>query len=194
MGDIDNDDEEDKEEQEEDGECTAQVKRKKVEVKVRIKGFDEDCPRSTLLAAFRKFGRLQGHWIKPMTNMGYIIYSNRNEAAKAVAASPLSIEGVDVQVEWSDSNQRKVYLGGLNPFTTFEDIQAGLDQFGVVVKCSRPENEEGRPLPYAFVTFKRAEDAKKALRVGSVWVKDHYCRVKHITRKGNNMFSDFDNF
>lgn len=86
-----------------------------------------------------------------------------------------------------------MYLWGIAPSTTCDDIKSGLAQFGPVVKCSRPEGEDGRPLPYAFVSFKRARDARNALRVGSVWVKGYVWKIKSITRKAD-VFSDLESF
>lgn len=103
-------------------------------VKVHIRGFSRDCPREILLAVFSKYGTMKRLWIKPLGTVGFIMYSNMEEAESAVADSPVTVAGENVYVMWPEDTPKKVFVGGLAPTVTEDEISTALDQFGPIMR------------------------------------------------------------
>jgi RNA recognition motif-containing protein len=60
-------------------------------------------------------------------------------------------------------NNAKIYIGNLSFDTTVDGLRSAFEEFGEIVDCFMPQNFNGRPKGFGFVTFAHEDDARKAV-------------------------------
>jgi RNA-binding protein 39 len=152
--------------------------------------------RDVRLITDRQTGRNKG--------FGYIEFDKIEtvEQALLLSGSPLLGQPVSVQVTQNEKNKAaatatpvgstktvgifqqlptRVFVGGLDYDVAEGDVRNVFDEFGPIEYVTMHKEPDGSKA-YAFIQFKRGEDAKKALRsAGDVMVKGRTVKVGYVT-------------
>eukprot|EP01001_Neometanema_parovale_P006720 NODE_3068_length_1285_cov_77.132530_g2913_i0.p1 GENE.NODE_3068_length_1285_cov_77.132530_g2913_i0~~NODE_3068_length_1285_cov_77.132530_g2913_i0.p1 ORF type:complete len:383 (-),score=116.66 NODE_3068_length_1285_cov_77.132530_g2913_i0:136-1212(-) len=148
--------------------------------KVFIGGLSPMSTRDSLTTYFSQFGQVVDVAVlmDPITGMprgfGFVTFANDEIAAAAIANRKQTIDGKEVEVKFSENREpgavapaeaKKLFVGGLPPTASKDNIQAWFKQFGPVIEVILPmDNMTGMPRGYGFVTFDSEDEAQAALR------------------------------
>ncbi|EDV29454.1 uncharacterized protein TRIADDRAFT_5340, partial [Trichoplax adhaerens] len=123
---------------------------------------------------FEKFGEvvnciiLRDPVTKRSRGFGFIIYRNVSDIDKALLHATHVIDGKQVEPKRSvpreQTRTKKIFIGGLPPNTSDEDLKIYFGKYGVVSEVELLRDKEtGRLRGFGFVSFDTPEGAQKAL-------------------------------
>ncbi|KAA8518253.1 hypothetical protein F0562_015864 [Nyssa sinensis] len=149
--------------------------------KLFVRGLAWNTTSETLCAAFEVHGEIEegAVIIDKVTGKsrgyGFITYKDMESSQSALRAPSklidgrmavcnLACEGLTSTSTTSDITQRKLYIGGLSPDTTSEMLLYFFERHGEIEEGSVAyDKDTNKSRGFGFVTYKTAEDAKKAI-------------------------------
>ena len=101
-----------------------------------------------------------------------------------------AINSKKVDVKRARAKPGKIFVGGLTPELTDEQIKEHFSKFGIVTDCEMPfDKSKNQRKNFCFVTFEREETMKEVLKSTKQSIGDAEVDVKKATPKiGKNLF------
>ena len=98
-----------------------------------------------------------------------------------------AINSKKIDVKRARAKPGKIFVGGLTPEVSDDDIRNHFSQFGIVTDCEMPfDKTQNQRKNFCFVTFEREETMKEVLKMSKQKIGDVEIDVKKATPKINN--------
>lgn len=101
--------------------------------------------------------------------IGFVLFENEEDAAVAIHKTEFHVlEGEKILVKRAEAKEayRKVFVGGLEPSITEEEIRAHFSQYGDIDSVELPVGTRGTRRSFVFVVFKSPAGAIAATATG----------------------------
>ncbi|CAG5114304.1 Oidioi.mRNA.OKI2018_I69.chr2.g8364.t1.cds [Oikopleura dioica] len=130
--------------------------------KMFVGGLSKNTTTESLKAYFSNFGEVQDVVVKVDPNtqqsrgFGFVLFINEESVEAVVAQQHHELDGKKIDPKKAQRRDGKMFVGGVLPATTDDEIKAYFEQFGEVEEIIRPVNKESNEnKPFCFVLFKR---------------------------------------
>nr|XP_002122562.3 heterogeneous nuclear ribonucleoprotein D-like [Ciona intestinalis] len=130
--------------------------------KMFVGGLSWDTDEFKLKEYFEQFGQVRDCIIKReletgrSRGFGFILFADASSVQKVVDAKSHLLDGRNIDPKKAKALRKdsKLFVGGLNPDTTQETIQAHFEKFGEVDSIERPvDRNTGKHRGFCFITF-----------------------------------------
>jgi len=130
--------------------------------KMFVGGLSKNTTTESLKAYFAGFGEVQDVVVKVDPNtqqsrgFGFVLFINEESVEAVVAQQHHELDGKKIDPKKAQRRDGKMFVGGVLPATSDDEIKAYFEQFGEVEEIIRPVNKESNEnKPFCFVLFKR---------------------------------------
>jgi len=130
--------------------------------KMFVGGLSKNTTTESLKAYFANFGDVQDVVVKVDPNtqqsrgFGFVLFINEDSVEAVVAQQHHELDGKKIDPKKAQRRDGKMFVGGVLPATSDDEIKAYFEQFGEVEEIIRPVNKESNEnKPFCFVLFKR---------------------------------------
>lgn len=128
--------------------------------KLFVGGLSKETAEQDLRNHFGQYGEIESVNVKTDPHTGrsrgfaFIMFQSPDAIDKVVAFEDHTINGKKVDPKKAKARQGKIFVGGLSPETTDEDVKAFFSQFGNVVDMEMPfDRMKNQRKGFCFVTF-----------------------------------------
>ena len=85
-----------------------------------------------------------------------------------------------------------MFLGGLKPELSDEDIKTHFEQYGTIVGFEMPfDKTKNARKGFGFITFEREETMRELIKKGKEIIGEHKIDLKKVTPKSDNFYNNF---
>lgn len=114
----------------------------------------------------------------------FIVFEDAEPVPKVMEAGEHAINSKKVDVKKAKGRTGKLFVGGLKPEMSDEDIKAAFTQYGNVVEFEMPmDKSKGQRKGFGFITFEKEDTMKELLKVGSVEIGEHKVDLRKAAPK-----------
>ncbi|VDL94693.1 unnamed protein product [Schistocephalus solidus] len=156
--------------------------------KLFVGGLTSETSEKNLNEYFLNFGEVVSCAVKvcretgQSRGFGFVVFKDEDSVKKVLSAPEHRLNGKKIDPKPAKCNkdtQRKVFVGGLDPEVTQEQVEEHFSQFGKVEAVDLPfDNIKGRRKNYVFVVFSSENEAKKAASVERQEICGKSCDVR----------------
>ena len=115
---------------------------------------------------------------------GYRLSLYVETVPKVMEAGEHAINSKKVDVKKAKGRTGKLFVGGLKPEMSDEDIKAAFSQYGNIVDFEMPmDKSKGQRKGFGFITFEKEDTMKELLKVGSVEIGEHKVDLRKAAPK-----------
>lgn len=142
--------------------------------KVFVGGLSADTKMEHLGEYFSKFGAVENATIKydksgRSKGFGFVLFEDPETPNKVYAQDVHIIQGKRVDTKSAHRRDqalaRKVFVGGLDPEVTDQEIQEYFSQFGTIAQIEAPIDKlKQKRRPYCFILFENEQSAEEVLK------------------------------
>lgn len=139
---------------------------------------------------FAKFSEVESCNVKldPMTGksrcFAFVVYKNPEDLKKCLEAGDHAINSKKVDVKKARAKPGKIFIGGLKPEMTDEQIREAFEQYGTIVEFDMPFDKlKKQRKGFGFITFEREETMKELLKKSKVAIGEHEVDMRKATPK-----------
>ena len=142
--------------------------------KVFVGGLSPDTKTEHLSEYFSKFGVVENTTIKydksgRSKGFGFVLFEDAETPTKVYAQDVHIIQGKRVDTKSAHRRDqalaRKVFVGGLDPDVTDQEIQDYFSQFGTIAQIEAPIDKlKQKRRPYCFILFDNEQSAEEVLK------------------------------
>jgi len=158
--------------------------------KLFVGGLSWETKEEHLKEYFGKFGTLEKVELKldPMTGrsrgFAFIVFEDAEPVPKVMEAGEHAINSKKVDVKKAKGRTGKLFVGGLKPEMSDDDIKAAFSQYGNIVDFEMPmDKSKGQRKGFGFITFEKEDTMKELLKVGSVEIGEHKVDLRKAAPK-----------
>lgn len=163
--------------------------------KLFVGGIDWNTTKESMKQYFCKYGQVEDCTVmtdpsnKPR-GFGFVKFTNPEDASKVLSGTEHVLDGKRIDPKPATKNspqppqaKGKVFVGGVPPDASKEDIHTAFCHFGPIIGCAdgvdiKIDPNNGKPRGFAFVTFESPDSAASAVREKWVSVKGKQVEVK----------------
>ncbi|CAL4100342.1 unnamed protein product [Meganyctiphanes norvegica] len=165
--------------------------------KMFVGGLDWSTSETSLSEYFRGYGELESVSLKTDRDTGrskgyaFIVFADATDLDTVVAKGTHVIDGRRVEPSKAnkkpaDTQRCKVFVGGLKPELSEEDIRTHFLQFGEISELALPTDKMTQTRKaFGFVTFEEEGPVTTLLRDPKQWINDVEVEVKRATPRSN---------
>jgi len=142
---------------------------------------------------FGKFGEVEAVNIKTDPNTGrsrgfcFLVFKEASAVDAVMAAGEHVIDGKKVDPKKAKARTGKIFVGGLKPDITNEDITEYFSAFGTIVETAIPmDKTKNERKGFCFITFEEEAVAKKLIAEPKQTIKGIEVDVKKATPSGGD--------
>lgn len=168
---------------------TAGIPGKDDDRKLFVGGLSRHTLHKELRDHFGKFGEIESITVKidPYTGaprgFGFIVFNNPKTIDKVLASGEHYINNrkVDPKRVSKKSQHGKIFVGGLTPEITDEDIRSYFSQYGTIVELQAPfDKVKNQRKGFCFITFDSKEVVYKLLKTPKQTINGKEVDVKKV--------------
>ena len=147
---------------------------------------------------FERFGAVESADVKldPMTGksrcFAFVVFENADAVEKVMAESEHAINSKKVDVKRARAKPGKIFVGGLKPEMSDDEIRRHFEQYGNVIEFEMPfDKAKNRRKGFGFVTFEREETMKDLLKLRRLTIGEHEVDLRKATPRINYSAAPF---
>lgn len=140
------------------------------ERKLFIGGLSKNITRHDLWTYFDQYGAVDRLEIKEHIDTGvsrgfaFVLFDHHDSVDRVLSEEAHFIKGKFVEPSRAIAKQGKIYVGGLSPGTTDEEVKTFFGQFGKIAEVQRPFDKVSKqPKNFCFIIFESETVAHKLL-------------------------------
>ena len=116
----------------------------------------------------------------------FIVYESSSSVEQVLTAGEHAINSKKVDVKRAKAKPGKIFVGGIRPELSDEEIKAFFAQFGSITECEMPMDKmKNQRKNFCFITFEREETMKEVLKEPKRRIGEVEVDVKKATPKPN---------
>ena len=158
--------------------------------KLFLGGLSWETKEPQLKEYFEKFGEIESINLKldPMTGrsrcFAFLVFKERSSIEQVLGSGDHAINSKKIDVKRARAKPGKIFIGGLTPEMSDDEIKNYFSQFGTVTECEMPfDKTKNQRKNFCFVTFEREETMKEVLKVPKQKIGEVEVDVKKATPK-----------
>jgi len=158
--------------------------------KLFVGGLPNEAKEGDISTYFQSFGDLDSINLKIDSNTGrsrgfaFVSFKSVNGLKNAFAQKTHTIKGKRVDVKRATAKEGKIFVCGLSPELTNEDVESHFSQFGEIVQVEMPiDKDKIKRKSYCFIKFRNEKSAKQLLDVGTTTLHGGKLYIKNVTQK-----------
>ncbi|CAL4200535.1 unnamed protein product, partial [Meganyctiphanes norvegica] len=162
--------------------------------KLFIGGLSWETKEPKLREYFGKYGEIESINIKTDPNtgrsrgFGFLVFKEAQAIDQVIAAGDHVLDGKKVDPKKAKARQGKIFVGGLKPEISDEDIKTYFAQFGTIVETEMPMDKSTNTRKgFCFISFEDEQVAKDLVKKPKQKIKDIEVDVKKATPKPDAM-------
>ncbi|XP_014679606.1 PREDICTED: RNA-binding protein squid-like isoform X2 [Priapulus caudatus] len=160
--------------------------------KLFVGGLSWETTQEELQEYFSKYGTVVKCILKTDPNtgrsrgFGFVVFEDK-DVIEGVMSSTHTLNGRQIDPKRAKSRPgqepiKKIFVGGLDPDATDDDIRSSFSEYGMVENIERPFDKiNNKARPFAFVTFETEEIVNDIVKHGKMMVAGKECDVKKAT-------------
>merc|ERR1712212_1214679 len=118
----------------------------------------------------------------------FIVFNTSDAIDKVIGAGDHVINGKKVDPKKAKARHGKIFVGGLKPELTDEDIKNFFNQFGSIVEVEMPfDKTKNQRKGFCFITFEQESVVTELLKTPKQSISGHEVDVKKATPKPDAM-------
>ncbi|XP_043193441.1 RNA-binding protein squid-like isoform X6 [Amphibalanus amphitrite] len=160
------------------------------ERKLFVGGLSWESSEKELRDYFGQFGEIESVNVKTDPNTGrsrgfaFLVFSNTETIDKVLGKSEHIINGKKVDPKKAKARHGKIFVGGLKPEMSDDDIKNHFSAMGTVVEVEMPMDKvKNTRKGFCFITFEQEAVVQDLIRTGKTKIKDIEVDVKKATPK-----------
>lgn len=124
--------------------------------------------------------------LNPMTGksrcFAFVVFKDATTVPLVMDAGEHAINSKKVDVKKAKAKPGKIFVGGLKPEMTDEDIREAFAKFGTIIEFDMPYDKIRKARKgFGFITFEREETMKELIKMGKVSVGEHKVDLRKAT-------------
>lgn len=158
--------------------------------KLFVGGLNSEATEQDLRDYFGQYGEIENVNVKADSQTGrprgfaFIVFSSADSVDKVTAAGEHTIKGKKVDAKKAKAKPGKIFVGGLNPDTTDEEVKTFFAQFGTIVEMERPfDKSKNQKKSFCFITYESEAVVKDLLKTPKQTVGGKEVDVKRANSK-----------
>jgi len=162
--------------------------------KLFVGGLSWETTEKELREHFSKYGDIESINVKTDPNTGrsrgfaFIVFNSAEAIEKVIGAGDHVINGKKVDPKKAKARHGKIFVGGLKPELTDEDIKNFFNQFGNIVEVEMPfDKTKNQRKGFCFITFEQESVVTELLKTPKQSISGHEVDVKKATPKPDAM-------
>lgn len=162
--------------------------------KLFVGGLTLETTEKELQDYFGQFGAIQSVSIKlnPQTGkskgFAFVLFSTPDLVDRVLAQKEHVINSKTVDVKKAKAKPGKIFVGGIKPELTDDDIKQYFSQFGNISQVEMPfDKTKNQRKGFCFITFENDAVVRELLKKPKQTIKDHQVDVKKAATQPNNM-------
>jgi len=118
----------------------------------------------------------------------FIVFKDADSIDKVSSAGEHTINGKKVDPKKAKARHGKIFVGGLVPELTDEDIEEYFKQYGTIIEIEMPfDKQKNQRKGFCFITFESEQVVAELLKRPKQMIKDKEVDVKKATPKPDQM-------
>ncbi|XP_062540174.1 RNA-binding protein squid-like [Armigeres subalbatus] len=162
--------------------------------KLFVGGLSTETTEQDLRNHFVQYGEIENVNVKTDSQTGrsrgfaFIIFSSAESLDKVAAAGDHTINGKKVDAKKAKSKPGKIFVGGLSPETSDEEVKTFFGQFGTVVEVEIPfDKSKNQRKNFCFITYESEAVVKDLLKTPKQTLGGKEVDVKRAVAKQDGM-------
>jgi len=163
--------------------------------KLFVGGLSWETREPQLKEYFEKYGEVESVNLKlnPVTGrsrcFAFIVFKESTSVDKVFdpKGGDHAINSKKVDVKRAKAKPGKMFLGGLKPELSDDDIKNHFEQYGTILEFEMPfDKTKNARKGFGFITFEREETMKELIKKGKETIGEHEVDLKKATPKSDN--------
>ncbi|CAG9766657.1 unnamed protein product [Ceutorhynchus assimilis] len=162
--------------------------------KLFVGGLTLETTEKELQDYFGQFGPIQNVTIKinPQTGkskgFAFVLFNAADTVDQVLTQKEHTINGKTVDAKKAKAKPGKIFVGGITPELTDDDIKQYFSQFGSITQVEMPfDKTKNQRKGFCFITFENDAIVKELLKKPKQTIKDKQVDVKKAATQPNNM-------
>jgi len=172
------------------GKTSAEAPGRDDERKVFVGGLSWETSEKELREYFGQFGEVESVNVKTDPNTGrsrgfaFLVFTKADAIEKVLNKGEHIIQGKKVDPKKAKARSAKIFVGGLKPEMTDDDIKNHFSAMGTVTEVEMPMDKvKNQRKGFCFITFEQEQVVNDLIRVGKTKIKEFEVDVKKATPK-----------
>jgi len=160
--------------------------------KIFVGGLSWETREPQLKEYFEKFGEVETINLKlnPQTGrsrcFAFVIFKEPSTVQAVFAAGDHAINSKKVDVKEAKAKPGKMFLGGLKPELTDDQIKTHFEQYGTILEFEIPmDKTKDARKGFGFITFEKEDTMKDLIKKGKETIGEHEIDLKKATPKAD---------
>lgn len=162
--------------------------------KLFVGGLTLETTEKELQDYFGQYGAIQNVTIKvnPQTGkskgFAFVLFISADTVEQVLAQKEHVINGKTIDAKKAKAKPGKIFVGGITPELTDDDIKTYFSQFGSITQVEMPfDKTKNQRKGFCFITFENDSIVKELLKKPKQTIKDKQVDVKKAATQPNNM-------
>lgn len=162
--------------------------------KLFVGGLTLETTEKELQEYFGQFGVIQNVTIKvnPQTGkskgFAFVLFNSAEIVEQVLSQKEHVINGKTVDAKKAKAKPGKIFVGGITPDLTDDDIKTYFSQFGSITQVEMPfDKTKNQRKGFCFITFENDAIVRELLKKPKQTIKDKQVDVKKAATQPNNM-------
>jgi squid-like protein len=119
----------------------------------------------------------------------FVVFKEPSSLDAVLEAGEHAINSKKVDVKKAKAKPGKMFLGGLKPELSDDEIRTHFEQFGTIIEFEMPfDKTKDQRKGFGFITYEREETMKDLIKKGKVTIGEHEIDLKKATPKNDQFF------
>jgi len=162
--------------------------------KLFVGGLSWDTTEKELREYFTKYGPIESINVKtdPITRrsrgFAFLVFDNADTIDKIIAEKEHTINNKKVDPKKAKARHGKIFVGGLKPELSDDDIKSFFGQYGTIVDVQMPfDKQKNQRKAFCFITFEQESIVTELLKSPKLSINGIEVDLKKATPKPNDM-------
>ncbi|XP_018015901.1 RNA-binding protein squid isoform X3 [Hyalella azteca] len=162
--------------------------------KLFVGGLSWETTEKELREYFTKFGPIESINVKtdPATGrsrgFAFLVFNSAETIDKIINVAEHTINGKKVDPKKAKARHGKIFVGGLKPELTDDEIKNFFSQYGTIVEVEMPfDKQKNQRKGFCFITFEQESVVSDLLKTPKQSINGHQVDVKKATPKPDQM-------
>lgn len=162
--------------------------------KLFVGGLSWETTEKELREYFTKYGEIESINVKTDPNTGrsrgfaFIVFNDAESLDKIIEVSEHTINAKKVDPKKAKARHGKIFVGGLKPELTDEEIKSFFASYGTILEVEMPfDKQKSQRKGFCFITFEQENVVNDLLKTPKQTINGHQVDVKKATPKPDQM-------